>query len=166
MGVPIAVLAIAAPSGGANPGAHDSASCGALARGLIKQTKVYRDTPADFHRYVQPWDAICHDFTGDGRKDVAFGILSGGTGGAFRFAVFRRTAQRGGGLAGRYVKMTERGHGSKTSLQRSGRRLKVINPVYRPSDGNCCPSGGVTVRTYRFTEAEIIYVGKHRVGPR
>ena len=91
VGVPITLLAVAAPSGQAASDAHDSASCGALAR-AHKQTKVYRDTPGDFRRYVEPWDTICHDFTGDGRKDVAFAIPRGR--GAFRFAVFRRTAQR------------------------------------------------------------------------
>ena len=99
------LLAVAAPPAQAAPEAHGSATCGALARGLIKQTKVYRGTPSGFRRFVEPWDIICHDFTGDGRRDVAFAILSGGTGGAFKFAVFRRTAQRGGSLAGRYVKI-------------------------------------------------------------
>jgi hypothetical protein len=160
-----ASAALSVPSHAAPPTAESAASCAQLSRGLVEHTKVYTETPVGFRRFVEPWDPLCHDFTGDGRRDVAFAILSGGTGGAFKFAVFRRTSRVGGSLARRYVKLAERGHGSKTSLRRSGRRLKVLNPIYRPGDGNCCPSGGTWVRTYRFTRTEAILVNREKVRP-
>ena len=163
----VVVLAVTAPVAEASPpDAGAAASCGQLARGLIKLTRIYSETPDGFRKFVEPWDPLCHDFTGDGRRDVAFAILSGGTGGAFKFAVFRRSSKRGGSLHRRYVKMIERGHGSKTGLQRNGRRLEVINPIYRAGDGNCCPSGGTYVRTYRFTRTKAIYVGRRKVESR
>lgn len=144
------------PPGG--PAAEGSASCGATAKQLVKRTDVWRSAPKDFRRFVDPVDPICHDFTRDGQRDVAFPILSGGSGGAFKFAVFRAKADG-------FVKMTERGFGSKTSLRRQRRRLLVLNPIYRAGDGNCCPTGGTRVRTFRFTRTQLVLVGSRRIAP-
>lgn len=141
-----------------SPSGDAAASCSAVANQLVKRTEVWSSTPKDFRRFVAPVDPICHDFTGDGRRDVAFPILSGGTGGAFKFAVFRGSPEGS-------KKVTERGYGSKTSLRRKGRRLNVLNPVYRKGDGNCCPSGGFEVRTFRFTRTKIVFVERQRIKP-
>jgi len=154
------LLLFAVPDTGvaASPSGDASASCATIAKRLVERTEVWRSTPKGLRRFVEPVDPICHDFTGDARRDVVFPILSGGTGGAFKFAVFR-------GSPDGPKKVTERGYGSKTSLRREARRLKVLNPVYRKGDGNCCPSGGFNVRTFRFTRTKIVFVKRERIQP-
>ena len=140
-----------------------AATCRSIAERLVKTTRTYRKAPRGSRRFVVPGDVICHDFTGDGRRDMAFAIASGGTGGAFKFAVYRRTRSRSRRLGRRFSKVIERGFGSKTQLRRRGRRLQVFNPIFRDGDPNCCPTGGAYVRSYRFTRTKAVYLGRRRV---
>ena len=140
-----------------------AATCRSIAERLVKTTRTYRKAPRGSRRFVVPGDVICHDFTGDGRRDMAFAIASGGTGGAFKFAVYRRTRSRSRRLGRRFSKLIERGFGSKTQLRRRGRRLQVFNPIFRDGDPNCCPTGGAYVRSYRFTRTKAVYLGRRRV---
>jgi hypothetical protein len=77
---------------------------------------------------------ICHDFTRDGRRDLALTIASGGTAGDVGFAVFRATP------GGWRVTLTRGGY--KIGLFRLGNDLAASQPVYKHNDPNCCPTGG------------------------
>jgi hypothetical protein len=77
---------------------------------------------------------LCHDFTRDGRTDIAVTIASGGTAGDVGFAVFRATS------AGWQVALARNGY--KLGLFRVGGDPVSSQPVYKQNDPNCCPSGG------------------------
>jgi hypothetical protein len=77
---------------------------------------------------------ICHDFTRDGRVDLAVTLASGGTAGDIGFVVFRATA------AGWSVSLGHAGY--KLGLFRVGGDVVSSQPVYRKNDPNCCPTGG------------------------
>ncbi len=128
--------------------------CERLARDLAQQTKLGKNNGLP-KRVSSANSPICFDFTGDGRTDVAFGILSGGTAGPTSFAVFRGVRTESKRLARRYRKVAERKSGSKTLLLRRGRLLVVQNPVYSAEDGNCCPTGGATRAYYRVGREKL-----------
>ena len=86
---------------------------------------------------------ICHDFTGDGRVDMAFTIFSGGTAGDTAWVVLRRTST-GWRVAYRQLSAY------KVALTRAGSDLVETQPVYRKNDPNCCPSGGFDHRRLRW----------------
>jgi hypothetical protein len=142
--------------------ARAAASCARRADGLVRLTRAYERTPRGLRRYVGASDPICFDFTREGRTDVAFAIQGGGTGGAFEWTLFRRTSANGGRLSRRFSRLTERGKASKTRLRREGSLLVVSNPIYRSGDPNCCPSGGVVERRYRFSSRGATRVGTRR----
>jgi len=86
---------------------------------------------------VEPSQAdviICHDFTRDGRVDMAVTIASGGTAGDIAFVVFRRLG------VGWKVALAQGGY--KLGLYRVDGDLVSSQPVYRKNDPNCCPTGG------------------------
>jgi hypothetical protein len=91
-------------------------------------TKVVRVSPSSADR------VLCHDFTRDGRADLAVTIASGGTAGDVGFAVFRSTP------GGPQVALARNGY--KLGLFRVGGDLVSSQPVYRRNDPNCCPTGG------------------------
>ena len=69
----------------------------------------------------------CGDVTADGRKDAVFTVASGGTAGDTRFGVLSR---------GRLV------------------LFDVIQPHYRATDPNCCPSS-FRIRRYTWTASRF-----------
>jgi len=77
---------------------------------------------------------LCADYTGDGRADMAVTIASGGTAGNIAWLVFVRTS-----TAWR-VALNRSGY--KVGLYRIGTDLVDSQPIYRPNDPNCCPTGG------------------------
>ena len=149
----------------ATPRAKASATkrCASLAAQLVKRTRNFPSgLSRGFHASSTP---VCFDFTGDGKRDVAFGILSGGTAGPTHWAVFRGVMTSSKRLSARYRKVAERFSGSKTRLLRRGRRLAVQNPVYRRGDGNCCPTGGATRVLYRVESARVVRIGSQTLSP-
>jgi hypothetical protein len=86
---------------------------------------------------------ICQDLTGDGVRDFAAAIFSGGTAGDTAWVVFRADGSRWR-LAFRNL------HAYKIGLFRSGRDLIESQPIYKKNDPNCCPSGGFDHRRYRW----------------
>jgi hypothetical protein len=161
----LCVAVVALPSPVAAQAADEpqaAASCAQRAKGLVPLTRVYQRTPRGSRRYVGASHATCFDFTGDGRGDVAFAILSGGTGGAFQWTLFRRTGSNDRRVSRRFRRLTEQGQASKTGLRRDGRLLVVTNPIYRSGDPNCCPTGGVIERRYRFSSSGATRVSTRR----
>jgi len=159
----IAACFAIAVSAAARPGASATKRCAALAGELAKRTSHY---PEGIERGVNVSSTpICFDFTGDGRGDVAFGILSGGTAGPTYWAVFRRVRTSSKRLSARYRKVAERFSGSKTRLLRRGRRLAVETPIYKREDGNCCPTGGATRALYRVERSRVVRVGTQTLTP-
>lgn len=160
-----AVLALALPAASASPqgGASATKRCARLAGELVRLTRHY---PEGISRRVNASSTpVCFDFTGDGRGDVAFGILSGGTAGATHWAVFRGVAGADRRPSRRYRKVAERFSGSKTRVLRSGGRVGVQTPIYRASDANCCPTGGARRTLYRVERSRVAKVGSRRLTP-
>jgi hypothetical protein len=77
---------------------------------------------------------ICFDLTGDGRRDLAVTIASGGTAGDVGWLAVVTTSR------GRRVALARSGY--KLGLLREGRDLVETQPIYRKDDPNCCPTGG------------------------
>ena len=90
------------------------------------------------HKYG-PWEGIanviCHDFTRDGRIDMAVTYASGGTAGDIAWFAFRRDGPR-------WRLALARLRVYKLGLSVRGSDLVETTPVYRPGDPNCCPTGG------------------------
>jgi hypothetical protein len=91
---------------------------------------------------------ICFDFTRDRRVDMAVTIASGGTAGDIAFAVFR------GSASGWSVALVKGGY--KLGLARVGGDLVQTQPVYRPNDANCCPSGGFDHVRWRWNGSRFV----------
>jgi len=118
--------------------AAERAPCNlAAAKRAIAATKLRMKLLGDSTVRVAPSSAdqvICHDFTRDGRTDIAVTIASGGTAGDVGFAVFRSSAN------GWQVALARNGY--KLGLFRAGGDLVSSQPIYRKNDPNCCPTGG------------------------
>ncbi len=84
----------------------------------------------------------CGDVTGDGATDVVFTVASGGTAGDTHFGVI----QGGADGAGEVVLYKE-GYGIGIA-RHSRRAFDVLQPYYRATDANCCPS---SFRPTRYT---------------
>jgi hypothetical protein len=103
---------------------------------------------------------ICHDFTRDGRTDVAFTIFSGGTAGDIAWVALRRTSD------GWRVAVFRRNL-YKVGLRRAGDELVETQPVYRANDPNCCPTGGFDHRRFRWAKSAFAVVRSwHERSPR
>jgi len=72
---------------------------------------------------------LCHDFTRDGRTDMAVTIASGGTAGDVGILVFRRTPN-GWAVALRHP-------GYKVGVFQVGGDVVISQPIYRANDPNC-----------------------------
>jgi hypothetical protein len=124
--LPLALLALPAAAGhAAATGACDKAKVGQLANA---RGGVY-DPRLGFGKFV------CHDFTGDGIRDAAFTINSGGSSGTLGWGIVQ-------GLPNSGLKLAKFDKNSlSNALKRSGPRdLLVSSPIYGPNDPNCCPS--------------------------
>jgi hypothetical protein len=85
----------------------------------------------------------CGDVTGDGASDVVYTLTSGGTAGDTQFGVIKGNAD--GTLSGQIL----RKKGYKLGIARANRKaFDVMQPYYRKTDANCCPS---SFRQTRYT---------------
>lgn len=91
---------------------------------------------------------ICADLTGDGVRDLAATIFSGGTAGDTAWVVFRADGSRWR-LAYRQL------HAYKVGLFRSGRDMIESQPIYKKNDANCCPTGGVFHRRFHWVAGRL-----------
>jgi hypothetical protein len=127
-------------------------TCGpALAKQAVATTNLRMKLLGDTPVRVDPasiGQVLCHDFTRDGRVDVALTIASGGTAGDVGFAVLRATPTGGWRVA-----LAESGY--KLGLFRVGADLVSSQPIYRKSDPNCCPTGGFDHARYRWNGARF-----------
>ncbi len=159
-----ALLPAAAPAA-PRAGASATKRCTGLASKLVRLTRSYKRNPT-----LRGVDAsstpVCFDFTGDGRLDVAFGILSGGTAGPTDWAVFRGVKTSSKRLSARYRKIAERFSGSKTRLLRRKRQVVVQTPIYKREDANCCPTGGATRVYYRIERSRVVLLRTRTLSPR
>ena len=140
----LVAIAAAAPVSAAAP------TCAQQARAAIAQTKPKLALIGD-KVLIGPAQAdgpLCFDVTGDDRADVAVPVASGGTAGDVGWLLFVPT-RAGWRLAGS-------GTGYKMGLFRSGSRLLAVQPVYRTSDPNCCPTGGFHRTLYRWNGSRLV----------
>jgi hypothetical protein len=85
----------------------------------------------------------CGEVTADDTIDAVFTLASGGTAGDTHFGVLRGNADGSPGRLALYRS------GYKIGIARHNRRsFDVIQPHYRKTDANCCPS---SFRVRRFT---------------
>ena len=102
-----------------------------------------------------PDTLICHDLTGDGADDMAVTVFSGGTAGDIAWAVFRPT---GAGWKLAYARL----HAYKVGLYHNGRDLIESEPIYRPGDPNCCPTGGFERRRLSWNGRTFVVTSRGR----
>ncbi len=91
---------------------------------------------------------VCGDFTGDGQRDLAATIFSGGTAGDTAWVVFRANGRRWR-LAFRDL------HVYKVGIFQRGGDLVDSQPIYRKNDPNCCPTGGFLHRRFHWSGARF-----------
>ena len=140
LGVLVAAVLALSPSSA-------DASCLATARAAVSTTKVVYPNLASSTSRVKPSElstVICFDFTGDGRRDIAFSVFSGGTAGDIAWGILVGT-----GDVGMIVAITRSGY--KLNLKRTGRNAVVTQPVYKADDPNCCPTAGFDHVAYRWS---------------
>lgn len=101
---------------------------------------------------VDPEEILLADLTGDGAQEVIVPVTSGGTLG--NIAVFVYSADRLSELLRELPPEEARGGHMRAEVE-SG-QLKISWPVFGPDDANCCPSGGVRVRTYLWDGNALI----------
>jgi hypothetical protein len=133
----VLAFVVAALTGWANSAAARGACSIAAAKAALAAHKLHDPGTNDPLAIIRPSQADglnCFDFTRDGRVDMAVTVASGGTAGDIAFVVFRGTA------AGWKVALARGGY--KLLLARVGGDLVQTQPVYRPHDPNCCPTGG------------------------
>ena len=92
---------------------------------------------------------LCHDFTRDGRTDLAVTIASGGTAGDVGFAVLQ--ARPAGGWR---VALAHSGY--KLGLFRVGGDLVSSQPIYAKNDPNCCPTRGFDHTRYHWNGKRFV----------
>jgi hypothetical protein len=122
--------------------AHAAGDCSAstvqdalLAAGKLSQQDIDNGYVVDLVR--------CGDVTGDGAADAVYTLNGGGTAGATRFGVLRGDAD--GTLGKRILDKP----GYQVGIARHSRKaFDVLQPYYRSTDANCCPS---SFRQTRYT---------------
>ena len=102
-------------------------------------------------RYAGVGKVLCHDFTRDGRADMAVTIFSGGSAGDVAWLVFRRTDTR-------WRLALRRLHLYKLYLRRAGDGLVETQPFYRRDDANCCPTGGYDHVRFQWKKGRFVVV--------
>lgn len=132
-----AVLALFAWAAGNAPAASGCSKTAATAA-VLASSLPQRWKDEAVHKYG-PHEGLarvlCHDFTRDGRKEMAITFASGGTAGDIAWVVFRR-AGVGWKLALARLRVDH------LYLSVRGGDLIETQPVYRKTDANCCPTGG------------------------
>jgi len=150
--VRLLVLVLAAAAFTVGPAQATLVACNhAAGRAAIASTHLRMTLLGDSPTRVDPNRAdqvLCHDFTRDGRVDLAVTIASGGTAGDIGFAVFRATR------TGWSVALAQGGY--KLGIFRAGGDLVSSQPVYRKNDPNCCPTGGFDHRRYHWDGARFV----------
>jgi hypothetical protein len=158
-----AVAVVAAALTIAPAHAAERAPCNlAAAKRAIATTHLRMKLLGDSSVRVSPSSAdqvLCHDFTRDGRVDIAVTIASGGTAGDVGFAIFRSTS------SGWQVALTRNGY--KLGLFRVGGDLVSSQAIYRKNDPNCCPTGGFDHERWhwngaRFVRARALHTKSYR----
>jgi hypothetical protein len=150
--VRLLVLVLVAAALTVGPAQAKHAACDrAKARAAIASTHLRMTLLGDSPTRVDPGSAdqiLCHDFTRDGRLDLAVTIASGGTAGDIGFVVFRATPSG--------WRVAQAMGGYKLGLFRVGSDLASSQPVYRKDDPNCCPTGGFDHRRYHWNGARFV----------
>jgi hypothetical protein len=148
-------------AGGAAPTSHATSAC---PRKTV--TRLRRTLPAwrkYGHQFVNYGQVVCFDFTGDGRRDVAFTMWAAMNHGAHLWAAFRRTAH--GWARARYSADccgAHRSFGMGIGIRRSGRSLLVDQPIYRRRDAACCPSGGIAAGVWEWRSGRLKLTAVHK----
>jgi hypothetical protein len=96
---------------------------------------------------------ICRDFTGDGRRDMAFTRAVTGSAGTIGWGIFIADKRR-------WRLALVREDETQVGIKADGRELLRSRPIHRPGDANCCPTGGATIEAYRFEGGRFAKVGE------
>ena len=109
---------------------------------------------ASFGGEVLPSDTMYADFTEDGIEEAVVHVSSGGTLGNLAVFVF---GYGPGGLQEllREIPPAEALGGHIRATEEAG-QLVITWAIYGPDDPNCCPSGGLRSRYYRWDGQELV----------
>ena len=146
-----AVAALAAAAASASP-VHAASPCTrAAAKRAIVSSTLLKPIWGTVRSGGGVDKLICHDLTGDRTAEMAVTIFSGGTAGDIAWVVFQRQA-------GRWQPVLRNLQGYKVGLFRVGTDLVESQAVYRKTDPNCCPSGGVDHRRFHWNGSRFVVV--------
>jgi hypothetical protein len=106
-------------------------------------SQAYRVSPKDLG------GVICIRLPG-GRTAMVVTVASGGTAGDIDWAVLLS------GKSGYQVSLVRGGY--KLGLVRKGTDIVETDPVYKPNDANCCPSGGFVHTLWHWDGKEYAVV--------
>ena len=172
--VPLVLVALAAGCGeGGTDGGGSSASSTPTAEAMTATATPAVPTPApeirdedlasqpgvqeflaSFGGEVLPSDTMYADFTEDGIEEAVVHVSSGGTLGNLAVFVF---GYGPGGLQEllREIPPAEALGGHIRATEEAG-QLVITWAIYGPDDPNCCPSGGLRSRYYRWDGQELV----------
>jgi hypothetical protein len=101
------------------------------------------------NRFESISSIACGDVTNNGRRDVAYTLSSGGSGGNIEWGVvYERKRTR------RIARFT--GFSHYNMLRIKGPRVLVDSPIYTIGDPNCCPTGGTRTESAFWTGKRFI----------
>jgi hypothetical protein len=123
-----------------------------IVAGLIDRGKLSRQ---DVRLGREVTAVRCRDLTGDGERDALFAVASGGTAGNTNFGVLT------GGSVGAPRRLALYRSGYKVSIAATAGDPEVLQPIYRRSDANCCPSS-FEIRRYGWTGERFTLRSRHR----
>lgn len=96
---------------------------------------------------------ICGDFSGDGGVAMAFTREVTGSAGTIGWGVFVAEGRK-------WRLAFVREHETQVGIKAQGRELLRSQPIHRPGDANCCPTGGATIEAYRFRGGTFVKIGE------
>lgn len=104
-----------------------------------------------FLPYSKIGQALCFDFTGDGRRDLVVTRWEAMNHGAHYWAAFKHVGSRYVRLVGRHDCCSAKPNfGMGIAIRRQGPDIVVEQPVYRSDDAYCCPTGGSKLGRWSF----------------
>jgi hypothetical protein len=109
-------------------------------------------------QYLPLDQVICVDFTGDGHPDLVVAVWVAMNHGAHYWAAFRNGRQSWVRVAysGDCCSMSPNSFGMGISIgRRASNRFVVSQPVYRPTDPACCPSGGMKAARWAWRSGKL-----------
>jgi len=147
----VVLWALLAPATGAGT-AVTTPECGAAVGDDLEQ----RLPVGPFDKRVG--QTLCFDFTGDGREDIVFTGWEFADNGAHYWAAFRARGDDWSRVIFKRDCCRVR-RATKIRIARLGGTILVRQPIFRPGNKNCCPTGGTQTGRWRWNGVALKLLG-------